>query len=351
MNYRPWWQPRKSHTVALFLLALSVLSTAGAQDGTLEEANRLNAQVAQYYAMGRYGEAIQLAQRALAILEKARGPDHPDTATALDNLAELYRTTGAYARPSRCSSAARDPGKPRPDHPATAALSNSLAIQGHRRHAKADRCISAHSRSSGKRAARTIRPRPRSTIRFAVLRHRCLREGRAAVSARTRDRGEGARPGPSGHRDRSTISPRCMWIPAPTPRPSHVPARTRDPREYAARTIRPPRPCSTISPCSTFIPAPTPRPSHCTSARSQSRENAWPRPSDTATTLDSLAVYTGHRCLRQGRAAAPALARDLRKPRARTIRPPRPRSTIALLHLKPVRTPRPRRCSNAARDL
>jgi hypothetical protein len=30
--------------------------------------------------MGRYQEGIPLAQRALAITEKARGPEHPETA-------------------------------------------------------------------------------------------------------------------------------------------------------------------------------------------------------------------------------------------------------------------------------
>ena len=36
-------------------------------------------------------EAEPLYQRALAIKEKALGPNHPDVATSLNNLAELYR--------------------------------------------------------------------------------------------------------------------------------------------------------------------------------------------------------------------------------------------------------------------
>jgi tetratricopeptide (TPR) repeat protein len=31
-------------------------------------------------------------------LKKALGPEHPDVATSLDNLAELYRTQGLYAK-------------------------------------------------------------------------------------------------------------------------------------------------------------------------------------------------------------------------------------------------------------
>jgi tetratricopeptide (TPR) repeat protein len=45
----------------------------------------------------RYAEAEPLYQRSLAILEKALGPDHPDTATSLNNLAVLYDNQGRYA--------------------------------------------------------------------------------------------------------------------------------------------------------------------------------------------------------------------------------------------------------------
>ena len=39
-----------------------------------------------------------LYERALAIREKALGPDHPDVAKSLNNLALLYRAQGAYER-------------------------------------------------------------------------------------------------------------------------------------------------------------------------------------------------------------------------------------------------------------
>jgi tetratricopeptide (TPR) repeat protein len=47
---------------------------------------------------GDYAKAEPLFQRSLAISEKALGPDHPDTATWLNNLASLYQATGAYAK-------------------------------------------------------------------------------------------------------------------------------------------------------------------------------------------------------------------------------------------------------------
>ena len=43
------------------------------------------------------GWAEPLYQRSLAIFEKALGPEHPDVATVLNNLAELYRAQGKYA--------------------------------------------------------------------------------------------------------------------------------------------------------------------------------------------------------------------------------------------------------------
>jgi hypothetical protein len=40
-----------------------------------------------------YAKAEPLLKRSLAIYEKALGPDHPDVARSLENLAALYRAT------------------------------------------------------------------------------------------------------------------------------------------------------------------------------------------------------------------------------------------------------------------
>src|SRR5262249_16063197 len=45
---------------------------------------------------GRYQEAEPLFKRALAIREKALGPEHPDTAGGLNNLALLFSDQGCY---------------------------------------------------------------------------------------------------------------------------------------------------------------------------------------------------------------------------------------------------------------
>ena len=46
---------------------------------------------------GRYAEAEPLIKRSLAIREKVLGRDHPDVARSLNNLADLYERQGRYA--------------------------------------------------------------------------------------------------------------------------------------------------------------------------------------------------------------------------------------------------------------
>jgi class 3 adenylate cyclase/tetratricopeptide (TPR) repeat protein len=46
---------------------------------------------------GEYATAEQLSKRALAIFERAHGPDHPDVARSLSRLGNVYWTQGRYA--------------------------------------------------------------------------------------------------------------------------------------------------------------------------------------------------------------------------------------------------------------
>ena len=49
-----------------------------------------------------YVEAVVLYERALEIQEMVLGPEHPEVANSLNNLAELYRAQGKYdARPAQ----------------------------------------------------------------------------------------------------------------------------------------------------------------------------------------------------------------------------------------------------------
>ena len=59
----------------------------------VEARTSLNNLAALYRAQGRYAEAEPLHQRALAIREKALGPEHPDVARSLKYCNDLYVKT------------------------------------------------------------------------------------------------------------------------------------------------------------------------------------------------------------------------------------------------------------------
>ena len=52
-------------------------------------ATSLNNLANLYYTQGKYDLAEPLYERALAIYEKALGPDHPDTIQIRENLAQM----------------------------------------------------------------------------------------------------------------------------------------------------------------------------------------------------------------------------------------------------------------------
>jgi len=62
-----------------------------------DDATVLNGTALSLYEAGDYAGAEPLLRQALAIREKALGPDHPDVANSLNNLAGLLETTGDYA--------------------------------------------------------------------------------------------------------------------------------------------------------------------------------------------------------------------------------------------------------------
>ncbi len=75
---------------AAFLLLLSATPSVFAQD-TTNEWNTLNQEVMKLYHAGEYSRAIIVAIKALEVAEENTGPDHPDVAMSLNDLAELYR--------------------------------------------------------------------------------------------------------------------------------------------------------------------------------------------------------------------------------------------------------------------
>ena len=86
--------------VVLLLVSCVLAPSSGAagQGSEIEEARQLNKRALELSSAGRYDAALPLAERVLALMEKARGPSHADVATAANNLAEVYRLKGEYSR-------------------------------------------------------------------------------------------------------------------------------------------------------------------------------------------------------------------------------------------------------------
>jgi len=55
-----------------------------------------------YDSSGRHSDAEPVYNQALEIDQKTLGPDHPDVATDLNNLAEAYRARANSRRRRRC---------------------------------------------------------------------------------------------------------------------------------------------------------------------------------------------------------------------------------------------------------
>ena len=95
-----------------------------------DTAQSLNNLAALYELIGRYDDAEALFQRSLDIKEEQLGPEHPDTATSLNNLAGLYESVGRYAEaePLYQQALAILEARLGPQHPVTATSLNNLAL-------------------------------------------------------------------------------------------------------------------------------------------------------------------------------------------------------------------------------
>jgi tetratricopeptide (TPR) repeat protein len=95
----------------------------------LAKLSSLNKQVAELYQAGKFKQAILIAQQSLDLSDKALGPGHPATSTAINNLAEMYRAMGDYAKAEPLYQRALKIREKAlgPDHPDTATALNVLA--------------------------------------------------------------------------------------------------------------------------------------------------------------------------------------------------------------------------------
>lgn len=114
--------------VVPLLIALSV-SPAFPQ-GAGKEWDNLNQEVMSLYKQGQYGHAVVLAKKELKVAEKNAGKNHPDVASSLNNLAELYRTQGKYAEAEPLYKRALEINKKTlgPNHPDIAVGMHNLVL-------------------------------------------------------------------------------------------------------------------------------------------------------------------------------------------------------------------------------
>jgi tetratricopeptide (TPR) repeat protein len=84
-----------------------------------DDLDTLTQQATQLFQAGKYAEATDVAQRALALAERLFGPNHTKVATALNALATLYRAQGRYgeAEPLLKRALATSEKALGPDHP------------------------------------------------------------------------------------------------------------------------------------------------------------------------------------------------------------------------------------------
>jgi CHAT domain-containing protein/Tfp pilus assembly protein PilF len=93
------------------------------------EANDLSQQGVSVYQKRDYAKARELFERALAIREKVLGPEHPSTATSLNNLASTYKKMHDYAKARELHERALAIREKvlGPEHPDTATSLDNLA--------------------------------------------------------------------------------------------------------------------------------------------------------------------------------------------------------------------------------
>jgi CHAT domain-containing protein len=93
-----------------------------------EVAQSLNNLALLYKKMGEYAKAEPLYQESLRIRQKVLGSEHPDTAESLNNLASLYEYMGEYAKAEPRYQEALEIFRERlgPEHPETTTSLNNL---------------------------------------------------------------------------------------------------------------------------------------------------------------------------------------------------------------------------------
>jgi tetratricopeptide (TPR) repeat protein len=122
-------RPLAKSPFVLWALGFWILACAASLAAD-DDPNALNRQVSQLIEQGKNQDAIPIAERAVEVAKRARGPEHSETADALNNLGLVFQKIGDYARAvPQFQEALRIRQKILgEDHPDTAASLNDLAL-------------------------------------------------------------------------------------------------------------------------------------------------------------------------------------------------------------------------------
>jgi tetratricopeptide (TPR) repeat protein/CHAT domain-containing protein len=89
--------PLAKSTLVLLALGLWILACPASLAKAIDP-KTLNQQVDQLIEQDKYQEAIPIAERAIEVAKRSRGPEHPETAVALNNLGVIFQEIRDYAR-------------------------------------------------------------------------------------------------------------------------------------------------------------------------------------------------------------------------------------------------------------
>ncbi len=115
----------------IVITAMLCLTTGQAHSqGAGIEWETLNQEAMKLYRTGQYEHAVRVAEAALNVAEQNVGPDHPDVAQSLNNLALLYDIQGDYAKaePLYKRSLAISEKALGPEHPDVATSMENMAL-------------------------------------------------------------------------------------------------------------------------------------------------------------------------------------------------------------------------------
>ena len=122
----------KKRVITLVLLACFMAAFslhAFGQDQSAEDLTALNAELKQLYRQGKFTEAVPVAEKIRTLTERRYGPDHVETANAMNNLALLYIEKKQYAEAEKLAQQALTNYRNilTADHPCTAYILDNLA--------------------------------------------------------------------------------------------------------------------------------------------------------------------------------------------------------------------------------